>query len=187
MNSEIDAQITPEKYNWPEFAQQRRIGFWGGNLRFLAISFLSFLLIALMFVAAIEVLLGMPVNGRVYLALAAMFALSLLRFCPLRKQKKRLLILSAICCVMSTLHFVHWPGRNAFVKRLYSIRPGMSMNEARAIMDGDMGGFIEPKEESPDQKTVGFFRHSNDSADNADVGAVHVEYGRVIGVEFSPD
>jgi hypothetical protein len=152
--------------------------------------------LALLLFAASEVLIAIPVAWWLYLIVAAMFAAGLLRRRPPRQQLGRLLSLAAICLVMAVLYVVPWSSRSAFLKRLYSIRPGMTVNEAKAVMVGYIEGTGWPanplaeSRESPREFAIQgaiVFRHSDDPAYNSDWGIVYFREGRVTGVEFSPD
>ena len=155
---------------------------------------IAFLLLLLFAVS--EVLVAIPVAWWLYVALACVFAAGLLHHRPLRQQPRRLFSLFTVCMIMTFLYVVPWSGRSAFLKRLYSIRPGMTINEARDLMAGYMEGtgwpanpFDESHESGGEFKIQGalVFRHSDEPAYNSDWGIVHVKQGRVTHVEFSQD
>ncbi len=169
---------------------------------------------AILFFALIEILLAQPIPWWLYALVGVAFAAALLRRRPLWDQRKRLIVLALVWTVLATLYLVPWTTRRPFLRRLYSIRPGMTEGEVRRIMAGYMEGTgweapsslryspartIDDPISSP-VATVGtspsgelainnalVFRHSNDGAFNADWGVVNFSRGRVVGVYFSPD
>jgi hypothetical protein len=152
--------------------------------------------LALLLFAASEVLVEMPVALWLYVLVAAIFAAGLLQYRPPRQQLGRLIMLSATFLVMAVLYLAPWSSRSAFLRRFYSIRPGMTVNEARAVMVGYIEGtgwpanpFVASRETTGEFAIQGalVFRHSNDPAYNSDWGIVHFRDGRVTSVEFSPD
>jgi hypothetical protein len=152
--------------------------------------------LALLFFAAIEVFFEFPVNGWLYLIVTAMFAAGLLSSRAPRYRRARLVAFAAICLVVALLYGVPWTSRNGFLKRLYSIRPGMTKRDARAVMAGYMEGtgwpanpFVASHEPAGELAIEGalVFRHSDDPAYNSDWGIVHFRHGRVTEVEFSGD
>jgi hypothetical protein len=151
---------------------------------------------ALLLFAASEMLIAMPIPWRLYVAAAAMFAVGLLRKRPPRRQFGRLVILMSICLVAAILHLTPWSSRKVFLKDLYSIKPGMTVTEVKAIMAGYIPGtgfpsnpLAEPPGPSGELTIRGalVFRHSEEPAYNADWGIVNFRDGRVTGVEFSAD
>jgi hypothetical protein len=152
--------------------------------------------VTLALVAACEIVIAIPVARWLYVVVAAMFAAGLLRLLPPRQQLGRLRTFAVVCLVLAALHLLPWSSRNGFLKRLYSIKPGMTVEQARAVMAGYMEGtgwppnpFAESGEPGGELTIAGalVFRHSNDGAYNSDWGIVHCPAGRVTRVEFSAD
>ncbi len=149
-----------------------------------------------MLFAASELIIEFPVAWWLYVMVGAVFAVGLFRRRPPRQQPGRLAVFSVICLVTTVLYLVPWSSRNGFLKRLYSIKPGMTVNEARQIMAGYIDGtgwpanpLVKSREPSGEFTIPGtlVFRHSNDGAYNSDWGIVHIRKGRVIKVEFRLD
>ncbi len=153
----------------------------------------------LLLFAASEAIIGIPVARGLDFAVAALFAVGLLRLVAPRKQRGRILAFTVVCLVLAALYLVPWSSRAHFLRRLDSVRPGMSVREVQGIMAGYMEGtgwpanpLAEPNEfsESPGQLTIPdalVFRHSDEPAYNSDWGVVHFRAGRVTKVEFSAD
>jgi hypothetical protein len=104
--------------------------------------------------------------------------------------------LISTCFVAAILYLTPWSSRNAFLKDLYSIKPGMTVTEGQVIMRGYIPGTGFPS--NPLAETSGpggeltiqgalVFRHSQEPANNADWGIVNLRDGRVTSVEFSAD
>ncbi|WP_406699100.1 hypothetical protein V5E97_09495 [Singulisphaera sp. Ch08] len=152
--------------------------------------------LAMLLFAASELLVAIPVPWWLYVAATAMFAVGLLRKRPPGQQLGRLVILISMCVVASVLHLTPWSSRNGFLKDLYSIRPGMSVSEVKAMMAGYIEGTGWPTNPltkppvPPGEFTIRgalVFRHSEEPAYNSDWGIVNFRDGRVTGVEFSAD
>jgi hypothetical protein len=152
--------------------------------------------LAMVLIAASEMVVAMPVPWWLYVVATAMFAIGLLRNRHPRQQLGRLVTLISICLAATILHLVPWSSRNGFLKHLYSIRRGMTEDQVNAIMGGYIRGtgfptnpFAEPPG-PPGELTIEgalVFRHSEDPAYNADWGIVNFRNGRVTEVEFSRD
>jgi hypothetical protein len=152
--------------------------------------------LAMFLFAASEMLVAIPVAWWLYVASSAMFAVGLLRNRHPRRQLGRLVTLISICLVAAILYLTPWSSRNAFLKDLYSIKPGMTVAEVQAIMRGYIPGTGFPsnpfaeKPAPPGELTIQgalVFRHSEEPAYNADWGIVNLRDGRVTSVEFSAD
>jgi hypothetical protein len=152
--------------------------------------------LAMLLFAASEMLVAIPVAWWLYVASTAMFAIGLLRKQHPRHQLRRLVTLISICFVTAILYLTPWSSRNAFLKDLYSIKPGMTVTEVKAVMRGYIQGTGFPS--NPFAETPGppgeltiqgalVFRHSEEPAYNADWGIVNLRDGRVTSVEFSAD
>lgn len=155
-------------------------------------------LVLLLFTAS-EVLIAIPIAAWLYVVVAAMFAAGLLRLRPPRQQRGRLVAFSAVCFVMAGLYLVPWCSRTHFLRRLYSVKPGMSVRDVRRVMAGYMEGTGVPANPMDESKRFSdsdgqllipdclVFRHSDDPAYNADWGMIYFRAGRVAKVEFSAD
>jgi hypothetical protein len=137
-----------------------------------------------------EVLLAIPVPGCIYAPIViAMTAWLWPRERPFLRPK-RLVCLGVICSLIGALYFIPWTSRKPFLRDLYAIRPGMTVEEVRKRMAGYMEGTGITMPNTNQEFTVGgalVFRHSNDGAFNADWGIVSFQNGKVVSVQFDPD
>jgi len=128
------------------------------------------------------------------------------------KLKATLLIVCLVLALAVPIHVVT-SSRGRFLRDLYSIQPGMTVEEVEAIMAGYIQGTgfpANPYSEGEEDELVDLgtgrrfhtvdtpegemeivgskvYRHSDDGAYNADWGIVEFEHGRVVSVSFSPD
>ncbi len=143
---------------------------------------ISLSIILLVFFGLIEIGMGEPVTAGIYLPLAIVFsgAIGLKR--PIVEHPKRLAALVAVNAVILALFLVPWTTRKPFLRHLYSIKPGMSVDEVRKIM----AGVVEETYEEPGGSLA--FRHSiHDARFDADMGVVTFQSGKVVDVRFLPD
>ncbi len=113
---------------------------------------------------------------------------------------KRVKLVIYLAFLLSAVVFAVVPttSRDFFVRRLDSLQPGMTISQVDVAMrqysgrryDGGVVRRQDRKwlpEKFANADRVVSFRHSDDSAYNADVGTVFFSNGRVLGTEFSPD
>jgi hypothetical protein len=171
--------------------------------------------IALALFALCEVLIAYPVVWWLYVSIAIVFALALIRRGTPRAQLSRLGGLAGVSVFMAVLYFVDWTTRKPFLRDLDRVRVGMTEAEVRRIMGRYMegtgwpalpgssptngpgtlnivgsGSHYSTETSSSGQLTIRdslVFRHSNDGAFGSDWGIVSLSSGRVVRVEFSPD
>ncbi|HYG33568.1 MAG TPA: hypothetical protein VEC99_02210 [Clostridia bacterium] len=170
---------------------------------------------ALVLFALCELGLLYPVAWWLYLPVAMVFVVTLVRIAPLRSQRLRIGVLIAILGAIAALYFVNWTSRKPFLRDLARVRVGMTEAEVRQIMGRYMVGTGWPlppfdastsatgttvrmngsSQYSGEASSTGelalrdalVFRHSNDGAFNSDWGIISVSNGRVAKVEFSAD
>ncbi len=152
--------------------------------------------LALLLFTASEIIAAVPVARWLYVATLGMFAIGLLEKQHPRRQVRRFGALISICFVAAILYLTPWSSRNGFLKRLYSIKPGMTVTQVKAVMRGYIQGTGIPPNPSADtpipterltiQRAL-VFRHSEEPAYNADWGIVNLRDGIVTSVEFSAD
>jgi hypothetical protein len=152
--------------------------------------------LALLLFTASEIIVAVPVAWWLYVATLGMFAIGLLEKQHPRRQVRRFGALISICFVAAILNLTPWSSRNGFLKRLYSIKPGMTVTQVKAVMRGYIQGTGIPPNPFADTRipTEGLtiqsalvFRHSEEPAYNADWGIVNLRDGIVTSVEFSAD
>jgi len=107
------------------------------------------------------------------------------------------------------LHLVPWTSRKPFLRRLYSIEPGMTYDEVLERMDDYMLGTGLPANPFLEDASGGYprdygqvvvsesfvaqmsgslcFRHSDEGSFNRDFGIVVFDAGRVVKVRFEAD
>ncbi len=179
------------------------------------IALTSIATLALVLFAMCEVGVGYPVAWWLYISVAVVFAIALIRPVPVRSQLGRIGVLAAVIAIIAALYFVDWTSRKPFLRDLARVHVGMTEAEVRQIMGGYMEGTGWPAppdsfpSDAPSTLTIGgsgsqysietspsnqlvirdslVFRHSNDAAFNSDWGIVSFSGGRVVGVEFSAD
>jgi hypothetical protein len=179
------------------------------------IALTSIATLALVLLALCEVGIAYPVAWWLYLSVAVLFAVALIRPVPVRSQLGRIGVLAAVIAIVTTLYFVDWTSRKPFLRDLAGVHVGMTEAEVRQIMGRYMEGTGWPAppdsfpSDAPSTLTIGgsgmqysietspsgeivvhdsvVFRHSNDGAFNSDWGIVSFSSGTVVRVEFSPD
>jgi hypothetical protein len=144
----------------------------------------------LLLLSLFEIFTVFPVEGWLYAQAAILFAGALLPAQVGVRAPNRLKLLGLVYCLIAALYFIPWSSQKYFLRRLYSIQPGMTEEDARKRMAGYMQGQIGSPPGTVQSELIGnalFFRHSNDGAYNADVGVVEFKDGKVVKVEFHPD
>lgn len=115
-------------------------------------------------------------------------------------RRVKLLILGLLVVVLFSIRLVDWNSRKPFLKDLYRIKEGMTVEQVEQIMGGYMGGICEPTH-SPDpsdgQQAIetaalaepdrAVYRHTDEGWGNSDWGEVTFEEGRVAEIQFLPD
>jgi len=126
-----------------------------------------------------------------YALIVAVVVAPFLRTAP---QKSRRNGLTLSLSLMLIIVAMPWNSRKAFVRDLYSVRPGMTVRQVEAIMGRYNEYCIQPNTIlSPDGElalvdpNIASYRHSEEPAFNGDIGVVHFQNGRVVRVEFLPD
>jgi hypothetical protein len=140
--------------------------------------------------ALVELLLGMPVAAAIYLPIAIVLSGAIRIERPILHHRKRLAALVAVNGLILALFLIPWTTRKPFLRHLYSIKPGMSVNEVKKIMAGYMEGTGWKYPSASQEVTIAsslVFRHSNDGQFNSDWGVVTIQDGKVVGVRFDPD
>jgi hypothetical protein len=139
-------------------------------------------IILFMYCVLFEVVMGVSVDAAIYLPFAIVFsgAVGLKR--PILQHRKRLAALIAVNALIVGLFLIPWTTRKPFLRQLYSIKPGMSVDEVKKIM----AGVVEETYDGPGRSLC--FRHSiHDWRFNADIGVVTFHEGKVVDVQFLPD
>ena len=164
--------------------QSRRLGLVSPKILLILAS------ISLLLSATVEILIMFPVPAWVYTPIAIVVIVSLWPIRPLREHPMRLASLVIVCALIAGLYFAPWSPRKQFLRSLYSIQPGMTIEEARTRMSGFMEGTGMTSPYTNQEFEVGgaiVFRHSNDGRLNADWGVVTIQNGKVVSVRFDPD
>jgi hypothetical protein len=133
----------------------------------------------------------------IYAAFCVLVGLLLLVDSP---KREKLLILGLLVIVLFSLRFVDWNSRKPFLKDLYRVQEGMSLEQVEEIMGEYMGGACcpaeplalsggdgpgEPEQIEPPDRLV--YRHTDEGWGDSDWGEVHFENGRVAKVRYLPD
>jgi hypothetical protein len=133
----------------------------------------------------------------IYAAFCVLVGLLLLVGSP---KREKLLILGLLVIVLFSLRFVDWNSRKPFLRDLYRVQEGMSLEQVEEIMGEYMGGACCPAEPlglsdgqeageaeqmAPPDRLV--YRHTNEGWGDSDWGEVHFENGRVVEVQYLPD
>ena len=133
----------------------------------------------------------------IYAAFCVLVGLLLLVGSP---KREKLLILGLLVIVLFSLRFVDWNSRKSFLRDLYRIQEGMSLEQVEEIMGEYMGGACcpaeslarsdekepgEPEQMAPPDRLV--YRHTDEGWGDSDWGEVHFENGRVAKVRYLPD
>ena len=100
----------------------------------------------------------------------------------------RIAALSTGVLLILAMAFLDWNDRKPFLRDLYSLRLGMTIDELRQRM----GTYLNnPNREDKDPEVKEndeiVYRHSNEAAYNADLGTVQIRNGRVHAVGYSAD
>ncbi|MGD9049488.1 MAG: Clr5 domain-containing protein, partial [Anaerolineae bacterium] len=133
----------------------------------------------------------------IYAAFCVLVGLLLLVGSP---KREKLLILGLLVVVLFSLRFVDWNSRKPFLKDLYRVQEGMSLEQVEEIMGEYMGGACCPAEplgptggegaaqtEGMAQPDRLVYRHTDEGWGNSDWGEIHLENGRVVEIQFLPD
>jgi hypothetical protein len=144
---------------------------------------ISVSIILLVFCALIEMLIGGPITASIYLPLAIIYSGAIGFERPILQHRKRLAALVAANAVVLALFLVPWTTRKPFLRDLYSIKPGMSVAEARKIM----ARWVDESRGIDTGNSISFRHSIHDARFNADFGQVDIQNGKVVGVWFSPD
>jgi hypothetical protein len=168
--------------------------------------------IALTLLALTEAVFGFPVAWWLYALVVIAFAFGLVRPLPVRQQIRRLCVLAAVIVFVVMLYFVDWSTRKPFLRDLARVHVGMTEADVRRIMGSyiEGTGLVDPPGVAPSSGVTDLgsghtyrtapspngevrlsdtlvFRHSTESAFNADWGIIKFSDGKVTGVDFSPD
>jgi hypothetical protein len=115
-------------------------------------------------------------------------------------RRERLLVLGLFVVVVSSIYFVDWNSRKPFLRDLYRVQEGMTVEQVDQIMGHYMGGTgwparplglaDEASTAAMDELTLPgrlVYRHTNEGWGNSDWGEITFENGRVVEVRFLPD
>jgi hypothetical protein len=164
------------------------VAMWLASLRNWAVITLTIILFV--FCALIETVLDFPVAAWIYIPIAILFSGALWPERPIWQHRKRLVALIAVNALVLALFLIPWSTRKPFLRHLYSIKPGMSVNEVKKIMAGYMEGTGWKNPWTSQEVNINsslVFRHSNDGQFNSDWGVVTIQDGKVVDVRFDPD
>jgi hypothetical protein len=133
----------------------------------------------------------------IYAAFCVLVGLLLLVGSP---KREKLLLLGLLVVVLFSLRFVDWNSRKPFLRDLYRVQEGMSVEQVEEIMGKYMGGACcsaKPLDLSAGEgvtETEGMaqpdrlvYRHTSEGWGDSDWGEVHFENGRVVEIQFLPD
>jgi hypothetical protein len=144
----------------------------------------------LLLCAIVEIAFAEPVAGWISAPLVILISGPLWPKGPAHWRSRRWIALIAVNALILALFLVPWSSRKPFLRDLYSIKPGMTVAEAKRIMAGYKQGTGFPMPNSTQEFSLAgaiVFRHSDDGAFNADWGVVTIAGGKVVDVRFDPD
>jgi NADH:ubiquinone oxidoreductase subunit 3 (subunit A) len=115
-------------------------------------------------------------------------------------RRHKLLILGLLVAVLFSIRSVDWNSRKPFLKDLYHVKEGMTVEQVEQIMGRYMGGTcwpahplglpsgkaaIETEELAQPDRLV--YRHTDEGWGDSDWGEITFEKGRVVRTQFLPD
>ncbi len=121
-------------------------------------------------------------------AVALFAALGLLALAPLlpgRRRAAQVALPAALLCAVLAVQLVNWDSRKPFLRALHRIEPGMTVEQADAIMAGFIRTPAEPGRTSAEGMVS--YRHTDQGWGNSDIGLIAISGGRVVTTRFLPD
>lgn len=159
--------------------------------------FLVLSLAALLFAALVEFVSPFVVPSYAYLGFALICLALLVPFLRDNRLKVKFVVPCLFVAGLILLYSSSWTSRKLFLRDLYSIRPGMSVQQVESVM-GKYNAFnigqpntrvaasgnlvlVDPN--------VAAYRHAdvNNGQYNGDIGVVRFKNNKVSGIEFMPD
>lgn len=163
-----------------------------------------------------EIVFGVYLSPWAYLCYAVLWSLAFSPFLVRRSSGSYRILFLVFLGLLLAAYFVPWTSRKRFLRDLYSIKPGMSVETAEQIMsrypegtglpplpNGFMSSAYQPTltdagsghsysmSSQPAEQVVLkdalVYRHSESERFNGDWGIVEVQSGRVVRVTFSMD
>ncbi len=164
----------------------------------------ALLALAIWFALSIFLILDAGFSVSVYLQFVAIYALFWVLIGLLllvgSPRREKLLILGLFVVVLFSIRAVDWNSRKPFLKDLYRVQEGMTLEQVEQIMSDYMGGIGYPIHPlglpagPPAAETEGVavpdrlvYRHTNEGWGDSDWGEIRFEKGRVVEVRFLPD
>jgi hypothetical protein len=171
---------------------------WPAKLRYALLAFAIWLALSIFLILDVGFALS------VYLQFVAAYAAFWLLIGALLlvglPGRERLLILGLFIVVLVSMSFVDWNSRKPFLRDLYRVEQGMTVEQVEQLMaDYTIGtgwpacplGLVatEPASETlrPSQPDRLVYRHTDEGWGNSDWGEVRFENGRVVEIHFLPD
>lgn len=115
-------------------------------------------------------------------------------------KREKLLILGLFVVVLFSIRPVDWNSRKPFLKDLYHVKEGMTVEQVEQIMDSYLEGTGWPArplglpagEEAVETEGLALpdrlvYRHTNEGWGDSDWGEIRFEEGRVVEIRFLPD
>ena len=102
-----------------------------------------------------------------------------------RPMREKALVIGCALLLVLSVPLATWNSRKAFLRSLYSVRHGMTLDQVEAIMSEYMGGDVGPA--VAEGIEVKSYRHTTEGWGDSDFGVVSFEDGRVVEVSFLPD
>jgi hypothetical protein len=114
--------------------------------------------------------------------------------------REKLLTLGLFVVVLFSLRAIEWNSRKPFLKDLYLVKEGMTIEQVEQLMGNYMGGICYPahplglpagrsaaetEELALPDRAV--YRHTNEGWGDSDWGEIRFEEGRVVEIRFLPD
>jgi hypothetical protein len=106
--------------------------------------------------------------------------------------RKRLIVVPLTILLILSVEYIDWNSRKPFLRDLYTVKVGMTGADVKNLMGKYHKHAHKPESLTyeylqPDFTGEEFFRHTNKSYGNADIGSIKFQDGRVIQVGFSHD
>jgi hypothetical protein len=164
----------------------------------------ALLAVAIWFSLSIYLVLDASFAVSVYWQVAAIYAAFWILIGALllvgSPRREKLLILGLLVVALLSVRFVDWNSRKPFLKDLYRVQEGMTVEQVEQIMGHHMVGSGWPADPLglPTRSAVAgtedltqpdrlVYRHTNEGWGNSDWGEIRFQEGRVVEIRFLPD
>jgi hypothetical protein len=143
-----------------------------------------------------DLVYAVSVYSRVLLVFAGLVLLLAIVTLLGRPTREKALVIVLALLIVFSIPFANWNSRKTFLRSLYRIQEGMTLDQVEAIMSGYRKGDVSPivAETGPSSGTreaettaTRSYRHTTEGWGDSDFGVVTFENGRVVDVDFLPD